>query len=142
MVLGNLFGAAYQIYGWGFGYVRRTFFLSAVVLVSGIVNVVLNAVLVGAFGYRAAAYATAASYLVMALLGWLANLVFLRQYCPSILIVLKPLALVVPFFAAYLGLLAWSPYWMVSLAIKVGLLSLYAGALVLFRIGRPAARDA
>jgi len=101
IVIGYLFYSFFTFFAWNIQYAKRNAYLSAVVLISGIVNIVLNAVFIPKYGYVAAAYTTAVSYLLMALLGWFISRYILKLYTAPLRLLLKPLFVLSPFIAAY-----------------------------------------
>ncbi|MBN2323016.1 MAG: polysaccharide biosynthesis C-terminal domain-containing protein [Spirochaetes bacterium] len=101
VVAGYIFYGLFTIYGRNIGYVKKTIHSSIVLLVSGAVNVVLNAVFIPRYGYVAAAYTTLLSYFIMAVLAWVINRYVLRMYSTPLKIVVVPLVSIIPFIALF-----------------------------------------
>ncbi|MBU7041992.1 MAG: oligosaccharide flippase family protein [Theionarchaea archaeon] len=71
VVIGYIFYAMFTVYNRYISYEKKTLYLSAVVLLSGIINIGLNTWLIPLYGYIAAAYTTVISYGIMFLLTWM-----------------------------------------------------------------------
>lgn len=71
VVIGYIFYAMFTVYNRYISYEKKTVYLSIVVLISGIINIILNAWLIPQHGYIAAAYTTVASYGIMFGLTWI-----------------------------------------------------------------------
>jgi len=104
IVIGYIFYSFFTFFAWNIQYAKRNIFLSAVVLIAGLANIGLNVVFIPKYGYVAAAYTTAVSYLLMALLGWFVSKSVLKLYTAPLRLLLKPLFVLTPFVAAYYAL--------------------------------------
>ena len=108
------------------GYTNRMVFAAAVSIVSGIVNVALNAVLLSRYGYKISAYTTVASFVVLLTGSWFVARFVLRQRVRPAAVIRKPL---VPLVLAYLVSLG-SHHAMGTLALAVDA-CLFAGVAIL-----------
>lgn len=90
VVLGYMFYALAGVYNRYCGYYKVTFLQSIGAMVSGIVNIVLNYYFIPKYGIIAAAYTTAVSFALQALLTWGLTSLFLKGYISSIKIFLIP----------------------------------------------------
>lgn len=70
VVIAYTFYAMYLVYGKYISYEKKTYYSSAVVLSAGILNIVLNALLIPRYGYIAAAYTTLVSYFFLFIVTW------------------------------------------------------------------------
>lgn len=68
IVLGYLIFAIFRIYGDYPNYKKKTYWLSIIFLISGIINIFLNKIYLPKYGYQAGAYTTVISYLILLLL--------------------------------------------------------------------------
>jgi O-antigen/teichoic acid export membrane protein len=137
IVVAHLFGAIFPIYGWAFGYVKRTYFLSAIVLGAGSANVVLNSLLVRRVGYYGAAYAMVCSYFLMAAAAWFVNKIVLRMYCPRLWIILRWMFVALGFLGIYYGVRSLGLALLAEVAIKAALMLILATVILLRRSEAP-----
>jgi O-antigen/teichoic acid export membrane protein len=100
IVLGYVFYAIFPLYAWSMGYGYRTLWVSFIVLAAGIVNILLNRILIPHYGYEAAAYATLASFILMALMAWVTCRYILNLYTTPPSAILRPLAVLMLFTVA------------------------------------------
>ena len=84
LVLGYCFYQWSYVYMRNVGYSKRTIWNAVVVVLSGIINVLLNYLLVDGWGDMGIATSFALSYLSMLLLGWVVNKYILKVYAPSV----------------------------------------------------------
>lgn len=101
VVIGYIFNSIFAFYGWNIQYGKKNIYLSVAVLAAGAVNIVLNIIFIPQFGYFAAAYTTAISYLAMAFLAWLTSKHILKIYCVSPWIMLRPIIIITPLILIY-----------------------------------------
>lgn len=71
VVMGYVFFAFYYIYIFYTNYRKQTIYMSLIVIISGVLNIFLNAWAIPRYGFVAGAYTTVASYFVMFLTAWL-----------------------------------------------------------------------
>ena len=71
VVIGYIFFDMFSIYYRYTMYEKITYYTSIVIIVSGVINIILNAFLLPSYGIIAAAYTTTVSYLLMFLLIWI-----------------------------------------------------------------------
>jgi O-antigen/teichoic acid export membrane protein len=90
ITIGYIFYGIFVFYGMYIGYTKRTLYLSLTVLAAGIINIILNYILIPKYDYLAAAYTTMISYFIMFLFTWLVVKYVLKQIVPSLKIFLKP----------------------------------------------------
>ena len=70
VVLGYFFMSSFQLYVRIMFFVKKTYFVATTTLTSGIVNIILNSLLIPKFGYKIAAYNTAISFFIAFLVSW------------------------------------------------------------------------
>lgn len=68
LVVGLFIYSIYSFYSRLLFYSKRTFYISAITILAGIMNIVLNSIYIPQYGYVAAAYTTLASYLFLVIL--------------------------------------------------------------------------
>lgn len=94
----------YSFHQWAYVYIRntsyskKTIWNALCVLLSGIVNVVLNVILIPSYNYFGAALATMISYVALAVFCMTANQLFIKCYTPSVRVFIVPLLISLPFF--------------------------------------------
>lgn len=130
IVIGYLFYSFFTFYAWNMQYAKKNIYLSLVVLSAGSINIGLNVIFIPRYGYVAAAYTTAASYLVMALLGWVVSKVILKLYTTPLYLVVKPLIILVPFVVAYHLLVAFSLNIFLGVLLKAVLFGIFSFVLI------------
>ena len=96
--IGYIFSQFTWAYLRNFGYSKSTQFLTIVVLLSGICNVVLNIFLIKLFGELGAAVSFVLSYVIMAVLAWFFNAYFVKLHCTPFKQMLLPFSIVIPFY--------------------------------------------
>lgn len=102
IVLSYVFYSIFPIYAWSIGYAYKTYWSSAIVLLSGVINIALNAVYIPKYGYVAAAYTTLASYLLMAILTWICNRFILKLHAVPFAILSKPSGILLVMYGIFL----------------------------------------
>ncbi|MFC1504034.1 lipopolysaccharide biosynthesis protein [Spirochaetota bacterium] len=125
IVISYIFNAIFAFYGWNNSYVKKTIYLSITVLISGILNIVLNVVFIPRYGYFIAAYTTLASYFVMALLIWIINKFYLKIYCTPVLKILNPIFALIPLIIIYYIITFYIHTIWFAVLLKVFLLGLF-----------------
>lgn len=99
-----IFVSGYLFYQWSYvflrnaSYSKKMIWNAVIVIFSGIVNILLNSLLIGRFGSVGVAIAFATSYFVMLLISWFINRWVLKAYTPSMMKFISPLLLSVPVF--------------------------------------------
>ena len=93
VVIGYLFYSIFVLYNRNIDYVKKTFFASVIVILSGVLNIVLNSIFIPRYGYFAGAYTTAISYLFMGIITWIVSKYIIKTYSFPIIKVLKSLSL-------------------------------------------------
>ncbi|NNE28126.1 MAG: oligosaccharide flippase family protein [Saprospiraceae bacterium] len=78
IVGGYFFFGITQLFFRGIYFLKRNFFLTAIVLLAGAMNIILNYIYIPQFGYEAAAYTTAVSYFFMMVLAWIVTSMVLK----------------------------------------------------------------
>lgn len=101
IVVGYVFNSVFAFYGWNIEYEKKNIYLSLTVLLAGALNIILNVIFIPRFGYFAAAYTTAVSYIAMALFAWCTGKFILKIYCVPLRLLLIPLAIIAPFVTGY-----------------------------------------
>ena len=101
VVMGYVFHGIFTVYGRNIGYAKKTIFNSAILLTSGVVNILLNAFFIPKYGYIASAYTTLVSYFIMATLAWIVSKYVLRLYSAPLRLIVYPLISVFPLILGY-----------------------------------------
>lgn len=100
VVIGYVFFGMFVFYNSYMTYWKKTFYISAVVLISGILNIALNAIYIPKYGYIAAAYTTVASFFFMFILTWTVLKSVIRQKIISLWLVGRPVLIMFAFMGA------------------------------------------
>lgn len=95
VVVGYLFMSVFSIYAQPIGYAKKTFYSSIILLSSGTLNIVLNAIYLPVYGYKAGAVTTLISYLFMGLFSWFICKVFIKEFSVSLKIIIPALFTVI-----------------------------------------------
>lgn len=93
VVIGLIFFGLFTVYGRYIGYYKKTFYSSAVMLISGISNIILNAIFIPKYGFIAAAYTTTASYFILFVLTFIVTKNFLHADVTPLAQLISPLLL-------------------------------------------------
>ncbi|WP_195652797.1 lipopolysaccharide biosynthesis protein [Bacteroides cellulosilyticus] len=96
LVLGYVFYQWSYVYMRNVGFAKKTIWNAIVVVVSGIGNIVLSAILIKSLGTLGIAISFSASYFIMLLFGGLVNKYILKCYAPSLLQFLIPFIISFP----------------------------------------------
>ncbi|MHB1126561.1 MAG: oligosaccharide flippase family protein [Bacillota bacterium] len=100
--LGLLFNAIFGIYSKDIEYAKKTTYASLIVLICGAINIILNLIFIPKYGYKAGAYTTLISYVIMAILAWLVTSRILKLSPTPLKIIVKPLIIliivIIPFY--------------------------------------------
>lgn len=96
LVLGYLFYQWSYVYLRNVAYAKKTIWNAIVVISSGIVNILLNAVLIQYYQELGVAISFAISYLFMLLFSWLTNKYLLKVYAPRVTQFLYPFLFFIP----------------------------------------------
>jgi len=89
IIIGNYFLGIYQVYGRSFSYYMKGWVASAVILLSGLLNIILNAIYIPKYGYQACAYTTLISYFFLFLETWLWSKYILKKHTTNPMIFKK-----------------------------------------------------
>jgi O-antigen/teichoic acid export membrane protein len=125
VVIGYLFHAIFYVYARNIGHFDRPIYLSVVVLLAGIINIVLNVILIPLYGNIAAAYNTLISYIFMALFAWACNKYILKFYTTPLHECFKPFLIVIPFTVLYYAIEGIDFPFVVGLMIKIIIIGAY-----------------
>lgn len=90
VVVGYIFFGMFFVYGRYIGYVKKTLYLSIILVLSGILNITLNAMFIPQYGYIVAAYTTVLSYFSLFLMAWFVSKFILKQQLTPLWKVWKP----------------------------------------------------
>lgn len=121
LVFGYIFHQLSYAYIRNVSFVRKTVYMSVIVVASGIVNIVLNAVVIGPLGELGVAISFATSYMFMGFLSWAINKWILKVHGISLPLLLKPLAIYGLFIVLLYLLYFIDSYW-ATLGIKIVLI--------------------
>jgi O-antigen/teichoic acid export membrane protein len=101
IVVGYIFYGMFTVYGRYIGYAKKTIYSSLVMIISGISNVILNAILIPQYGYIAAAYTTVFSYFLLFFLSWFVSKFILKQTTTPLWKIWKPVTLLFCYLVVY-----------------------------------------
>jgi len=101
IIIGYLFFGMFTVYSRYITLTKKTIYSSLIMIISGLLNIVLNAILIPQFGYIAAAYTTAISYFCLFLLSWIVSKFVLRQITTPLWKIWKSAFLLFIFLAIY-----------------------------------------
>lgn len=124
VVLGYVFEGIFTIYGRNIGYSRKTGYATLIAFISGLLNIVLNVILIPRYGYMVAAWTTLASYAFMAFAAYLVSKYFLKIHFTPIWRVLQPVFLLFLLIPVIDMVGTYSPNFFLSVAIKIALCGL------------------
>ncbi len=93
VVFGYAGFALWFIYGRNIGFVKKVVYSPIIAAIGGALNIGLNWVFIPRYGYVASAWATVASYLAMAAMGYAVSRWFIKVHTTSLSVTLPPLAL-------------------------------------------------
>jgi len=99
--IGYVFYQFAYVYLRNFGYSKKTHFLTIVVLLSGVSNILMNLILIKHYGELGAAISFTLSYIIMAVLAWFFNAFFVKLHATPLNLLLIPLVIVIPFYIAF-----------------------------------------
>lgn len=97
LCIGYIFHQLSYAYMRNISFVIKTSYMSAIVITSGLVNILLNSIFIIQFGIIGSALSFVLSYLVMAILAWAISIHVIRVRSIPILKLLKPFALLLCF---------------------------------------------
>lgn len=94
IVLSHLIQSSFSLYSWCFHFSKKNLWLSLIVVLASILNVILNKYMLPIYGYEAAAYCTLLSYFVMLFGAYALSRLMLKHYYFPLRIFLKPIIVV------------------------------------------------
>lgn len=118
LVFGFIFHQLSYAYIRNVSFVRKTAYMSVIVVASGIVNIVLNTIAIGPLGELGVAISFATSYMFMGFLSWAVNKWILKVHGIALQLLLKPLA-IYGLFIVLLYLLYFIDNYFVTLSVKI-----------------------
>lgn len=130
VVFGYIFTALWQFWGRNIGYARKTVWNSIVAVSAGFANIGLNIILIPRYGYVAGAYTTVASFMLMALMGWMVSKYVIHLHTTPMRIIVKPLCILLSVYALLIVIAqaGWGLWAMIG--IKIVLFSMFCAAVV------------
>jgi len=90
VIIGFIFYGMTTVYNRYILYDKKTFYLSVTVLLSAVLNILLNMIYIPRYGYIAAAYTTVASYFFMFFITWMVVKIILRKETTPLLMIWEP----------------------------------------------------
>lgn len=118
---GYVFHQLSYVYMRNVSFVRKSYLLTVIVLISGTSNILLNLLMIPAFGEIGAALSFAMSYMIMALAAWIINKYVIRHHGTRIILLLLPL-LVFALFSVPAYMLYRIPSMLTAVPLKAALL--------------------
>jgi O-antigen/teichoic acid export membrane protein len=126
VVVGYVFFSVFFFYGRLIGYEKKTYYSSILIVIAGVVNIILNAKFIPVYGYIAAAYTTLGSYLLLAVLTWLAAKFLISSRETPTFVLGKPLLLMFGCLGIHYLISATGPsLWFMEL-VKIALIIVFA----------------
>ncbi len=125
VVIGYVFYQLFYVYGVYLTYLKKTILSSIIVLTAGVINILLNAVLIPKYGYIAAAWTTLISYFVMFALAWFFVKIVLKQRTTPLKILCWPLAFMLGFTSLFYVFEWLNPGFVLMFAVKLILLAIF-----------------
>ena len=132
-----IFVGGYLFYQWAYVYIRNVMYAkkmiwnAVVVIASGVLNIILNTLLIRFFHSVGVAISFSASYLFMLILSWFINRFVIKQYAPSLIGFIVPLLLYIPVFVLALYFKKYDEFSCVIVLVKCVILMLFV--LIMFR---------
>ncbi|MCG6167610.1 oligosaccharide flippase family protein [Leptospira sp. FAT2] len=84
VILSYVFHFLFYVYGGrNIDYLKKTIYLSVIVFIAALINIILNFLWIPSFGYVAAAYSTLISYILMMVMAYIVNRFLLKLHSPS-----------------------------------------------------------
>lgn len=93
LVSGYVFFSIFDIYGRNAIYAYRTVYASINILIPGVLNIILNNLLIQKFGYMGAAYATLISYMLMAMIAYFISVYIIKIHSFSLQRLIVPMCI-------------------------------------------------
>jgi len=131
IVLGQMYYGLFQIYALSINYAKSTHYLSLVVVSAGLINILLNLLMIPLYGYMGGAVAILISYLCLLLMGWYVSSRMIRVSAPDILMVAGPTIWIWPLVILTYALSAGEIDLIIQLMVKIG--GLATLGMILFR---------
>lgn len=122
--IGYIFYQFSYAYLRNFGYSKKTYYMTLTVLLSGLLNIILNVLLIKKLGELGAAISFSLSYIFMAIIGWFFNKKFVKLHEIPVGIMLLPTITTIPFYIAFYYLIPLQSI-ILSIFLKIGLTSLF-----------------
>lgn len=132
VIIGYVFFGMFTVYGRYISYTKKTIYSSLIMVVSGLVNIILNALLIPQYGYVVAAYTTVVSYFVLFLLSWIIPKYVLKQKLTPLWKIWKPTLLLFVYLVFYFIITPIFTHIVLLLAVKMILVLLF-GITVFYR---------
>ncbi len=131
VTLGCFFNGVWHIYGRHIAYSKKTMYVALLGLLSSLVNIMLNAIFISEYGYKAAAYTTLFSFVFLALMSVIVTKYIINIYPVTIKLIIYPV-IYMPLTIAVFNSLEISNMNLISkLSIKVLCLLSFVGLLIL-----------
>ena len=100
VVISYVFYSLFVIYNRNIDFSKKTYYSSAILLLAGSVNVLLNIYFIPKYGFIAAAYTTLVSYILLFLLSWYISKYMLKIHTFSIVKLIIPMIYLSPIIIA------------------------------------------
>jgi O-antigen/teichoic acid export membrane protein len=104
IVIGLIFYSYSTFYSWHVQYVKKNIYMTPIVVVAGLANVVINLLFIPKYGYVAAAFASSISYFVMLIMSIVITNKVLKIRTTPILQAGKPFFIMIPFIVLFYAL--------------------------------------
>lgn len=126
LVLGYIFYQWSFVYLRNASYVKKTIWNAVAVISGGVINVILNSLLIGRYQLLGVALSFAVSYAVLLFIAWAANKFVLKAYVPSVKSFVGPFLLFLPITALSLYFGKYEGVSFVVVCGKLGVLLIFA----------------
>lgn len=101
VIFGYLFEFYFTIYGRNIGYSKKTIYSSIILIISGLINILLNHFTLSKYGFKIASVNTLLSYLILFLLAYLINKFILKLHTFSISFLIPSFITVLAFVSIF-----------------------------------------
>lgn len=101
VIFGYLFEFYFTIYGRNIGYSKKTIYSSIILIISGLINILLNHFTLSKYGFKIASVNTLISYLILFLLAYLINKFILKLHTFSISFLIPSFITVLAFVSIF-----------------------------------------
>ncbi|MEM6724899.1 MAG: polysaccharide biosynthesis C-terminal domain-containing protein [Bacteroidota bacterium] len=126
LVVGYYFYGIHFLFARLINFSKQNIYLTAVVLLAGILNILLNTYAIPIYGYEAAAYTTLISFLLMVTGSWLTTRFILKLPQPPLGTIFSLTGMLAVFIALAYGLNSFEFNWLLVMILEAVLFGLFS----------------